>query len=61
MHAAIELRSELVQRARTKLAALDCAHIDVRHGNCLEIDASSRREEWPDEASGSDEGEFFKL
>ena len=41
MHAAIELRSELVQRARTKLAALDCAHIDVRHGNCLEIDASS--------------------
>ena len=41
VHTAIELRSALVARARDKLAALDCAHVDVRHGSCLDVDPSS--------------------
>ena len=41
VHVAVELRGELVRRARAKLAALGLAHVDLRHGSCLEIDAAS--------------------
>ena len=41
VHAAVELRGELVHSAREKLAAYGCTHVDLRHGNCLELDATS--------------------
>ena len=39
VHAAIELRGELVTRAREKLDELGCTNVDLRHGSCLEIEA----------------------
>jgi len=38
VHSAIEIRPELVEHSRTKLAAVGCSHVDVRMGSCLTID-----------------------